>query len=408
MKILRPAVISILLATSALVAPVNSAFAQSCACGAGGGGGGYAIQAEEAPPPLPVYDQPPIPEPGYLWTPGYWSYNSVDYYWVPGTWVEPPQPGLLWTPGYWGFVGGTYVFNRGYWGSHVGFYGGIPYGFGYGGSGYQGGRWDNGVFFYNRSVNNVANVRITNVYNETVANNVTNTRVSFNGGAGGIVAKPTAEEELAAREPHEKPTPLQVEHTRAASLNAGSFVTTNHGRPAVAATARPGVLKGPGVVKAKVAGTEAPAAEEKPKSEATPGKELPKKLEKPAAETQPDSLKPAGETKPKTERPVEEGKPKAERPVEEGKPKVERPAVESKPKLERPDVESKPKPERPAEESKPKPERPAAEAKPERPAAEPRPAMEAKPKPEPARAAAKPEPGEKKPDCGHPGQPACK
>src|SRR5271154_5253566 len=100
MKNLRPAMVAILLATSSLVAPRNSAFAQTCACG-GGGGGGYAIQAEEPPPPMPVYDQPPIPEPGYLWTPGYWSYNGVDYYWAPGTWIEPPQPGVLWTPGYW-------------------------------------------------------------------------------------------------------------------------------------------------------------------------------------------------------------------------------------------------------------------------------------------------------------------
>ena len=51
----------------------------------------------------------------------------------PGVWVEPPQPGLLWTPGYWGFVNGAYLFHRGYWGAQIGFYGGINYGFGYDG-----------------------------------------------------------------------------------------------------------------------------------------------------------------------------------------------------------------------------------------------------------------------------------
>ena len=239
MKNLRPAIVAVLLATSSLATPLSSAFAQTCACGGGGGGGSYAIQAEEPPPPMPVYDQPPIPEPGYLWTPGYWSHNGVDYYWVPGTWVEPPQPGLLWTPGYWAFVDGVYGFHRGYWGQRVGFYGGISYGFGYTGSGYQGGRWDNGIFLYNRSVNNVTNVHITNVYNETVVNNVTNNRASFNGGEGGTVAKPTAEEELAAKEPHVKRTAQQTENTRAASMNAGSFVSTNHGRPTVAATPGP-------------------------------------------------------------------------------------------------------------------------------------------------------------------------
>jgi hypothetical protein len=55
------------------------------------------------PPELPVYDQPPMPSPGYIWTPGYWGGGPLSYYWVPGTWVEPPSAGLLWTPGYWGW-----------------------------------------------------------------------------------------------------------------------------------------------------------------------------------------------------------------------------------------------------------------------------------------------------------------
>jgi WXXGXW repeat (2 copies) len=65
----------------------------------------YQRIANIPPPPLPVYDQPPIPGPGYLWTPGYWDWSddADDYYWVPGTWVEPPEPGYLWTPGYWRF-----------------------------------------------------------------------------------------------------------------------------------------------------------------------------------------------------------------------------------------------------------------------------------------------------------------
>ena len=111
---------------------------------------------------------------------------------------------------------------------------------------------------------------------------MTNNRASFNGGEGGTVAKPTAEEELAAKEPHVKRTAQQTENARAASMNAGSFVSTNHGRPTVAATPRPGVLKGPGVVKAKIAGTSettAPATELKPKEEKAPTKEPPTKLE---------------------------------------------------------------------------------------------------------------------------------
>ena len=92
------------------------------------------------PPELPVYEQPPIPAPGYVWTPGYWGIGPLGYYWVPGTWVLPPSVGLLWTPGYWGWRDGIYVWNAGYWGPHVGFYGGVNYGFGYGGVGYEGAR----------------------------------------------------------------------------------------------------------------------------------------------------------------------------------------------------------------------------------------------------------------------------
>ncbi len=58
--------------------------------------GGYAapgyveVQAREAPPPLPDYDQPPCPEDGFLSMPGYWSWGGGGYFWVPGTWVHPP------------------------------------------------------------------------------------------------------------------------------------------------------------------------------------------------------------------------------------------------------------------------------------------------------------------------------
>jgi hypothetical protein len=119
--------------------------------------GGINISVNSAPPELPVYEQPPIPAVGYLWTPGYWAWGDdiQDYYWVPGTWVLVPQPGFLWTPGYWGSNGGAFVWNQGYWGTQVGFYGGVNYGYGYGGSGFEGGYWQGGQMFYNRSVVNV-------------------------------------------------------------------------------------------------------------------------------------------------------------------------------------------------------------------------------------------------------------
>jgi len=76
-------------------------------------------------------------------------------FWVPGAWVEAPYEGALWTPGYWGFWNHRYGFYRGHWGRHVGYYGGINYGFGYIGFGYEGGYWGGGHFNYNSSVNNI-------------------------------------------------------------------------------------------------------------------------------------------------------------------------------------------------------------------------------------------------------------
>src|SRR5580700_2947885 len=84
----------------------------------------FAVTVNVGPPELPVYEQPVIPEPGYLWSPGYWAYGDEGYFWVPGTWVLPPEPGLVWTPGYWGWGGGAYAWNAGYWGPTVGYYGG--------------------------------------------------------------------------------------------------------------------------------------------------------------------------------------------------------------------------------------------------------------------------------------------
>jgi WXXGXW repeat (2 copies) len=120
---------------------------------------GVGVTVGFAPPPLPVYVQPPCPASGYIWTPGYWAYSGddQDYYRVPGTWVLAPSFGWLWTPGYWGLIDAEYVWHEGYWGPHVGFYGGINYGFGYFGSGFVGGFWRDHDFYYNRSVTNVSN-----------------------------------------------------------------------------------------------------------------------------------------------------------------------------------------------------------------------------------------------------------
>jgi hypothetical protein len=215
-----------------------------------------AVVIRFGPPPLPVYEQPLCPAEGYIWTPGYWAYDYDfdDYYWVPGTWVLAPEPGLFWTPGHWAWDGDSFIFYEGYWGPRVGFYGGINYGYGYFGRGYDGGRWEDGRFFYNRSVNNVNITEIHNVYNTTVINNTTVTRVSYNGGNGGINARPTPEEEAAAHETHIPPVTVQTQQVQAARADPQLRASVNRGRPPIAATPRPGVFSDRAVVPAREAG----------------------------------------------------------------------------------------------------------------------------------------------------------
>jgi len=206
----------------------------------------FSIVVSISPPALPVYVQPQAPAPNYIWAPGYWAYDSffADYYWVPGTWVVAPTPGYLWTPGYWYWNSGQYVYSDGYWGEHIGFYGGINYGHGYGGNGFSGGGWSNGTFV-NRTVNE------TNITNVT---NITNNMTSVNGGPGGINAKPTFAEQAAMSERHIPATAQQNKQVQAARNNPTLRASANHGHPAIAATARPGVFKGRGVVSARQTG----------------------------------------------------------------------------------------------------------------------------------------------------------
>ncbi len=215
---------------------------------------GVAVSITIAPPVLPVYTQPVCPGEGYLWTPGYWAWDTDfdDYYWVPGTWVEAPEVGFLWTPGYWGWGDGVYLWHEGYWGQNIGFYGGVDYGFGYSGTGFQGGYWQGGNFFYNTSVMNINRTIIHDTYAKKVVN-VNVTHVSYNGGHGGVTARPTAEQERYSSERHIAPTAVQAKQAQAAAADRSLRASVNHGKPPVAATSRAGDFK-TGVVAARSGG----------------------------------------------------------------------------------------------------------------------------------------------------------
>jgi len=199
----------------------------------------FGVSVGFGPPAIPYYVQPPAPDPNYLWSPGYWAYdNSGGYYWVPGTWVPAPAPGLYWTPGYWGWNGSAFRFNAGYWGPSVGFYGGVNYGYGYYGNGYAGGRWNHNRFLYNTAITRVGGgIHNTYVDRGSVVNQWNHT--SYNGGRGGIGARPNSSQLAAARQHRFGPTSVQTQHQTYAAQNRANFSSVNHGRPATVAVARP-------------------------------------------------------------------------------------------------------------------------------------------------------------------------
>jgi len=254
---------------------------------------GVFVSINIAPPVMPVYEQPICPQDGYLWTPGYWAYGEFGNYWVPGAWVPAPQPGYLWTPPYWGWNNGVYVFNQGYWGTHVGYYGGVNYGFGYMGVGFAGGEWRGGVFAYNTAVMHVNTTIIHNTYvNETIVHNTTivnNNHVAYSGGPGGIKHEPTPEEKQYTAEKHVPPTAVQTQHIQSAAKDPQQRFSMNHGKPATVAAARP---------MAAPAHTEAPKAENKAMPVAKPeNKAMP--MAKPESHPMPES-RPAPQARPES------------------------------------------------------------------------------------------------------------
>jgi hypothetical protein len=194
-----------------------------------------------APPALPQYYQPAVDQPNQIWQPGYWSWGPGGYFWVPGTWVTPLQPGLLWTPGYWASNGSGYTWTPGYWAQNVGYYGGINYGNGYYGTGYTGGRWNGNDFNYNTAVTNVNTTYVRYVYVDrtVLVNRYRGNFISYNGGTGGISARPTSREIQVRRERHYPMTDLQRQHFAVAAQNRNYLARVNHGHPAAVSVRKP-------------------------------------------------------------------------------------------------------------------------------------------------------------------------
>lgn len=360
------------------------------------------VYASEPPPPLPDYSQPQCPAENEIWTPGYWDYSSAGYYWVPGAWVLAPYVGALWTPPYWAYENRHYHLHHGYWAANIGFYGGVYYGFGFIGHGYYGGYWRNGIFNYNRSVTNVNVSVIRNVYTYNVR--VTNvTRISYNGGTGGIQARPIPAEMAVLQERRTAPVAAQVQHMREASTDRAQFMQANRGRPPVLATARP--------LPTAYHAPAAPPAQPRPaiaNRENTPGP-VGRPEARPSSEARPAPN--AASTRNESRAPLE-GQPVPARPAERGNPaftRNERPMTQPAPAEPRPETHAAPqaRPEmQPRFENHPAPQPHAAENRPApqprvetRPAPRPQPRVESRPAPQPQlRMGTRPAPVEPRPE----------
>ena len=132
------------------------------------------VSINVAPPELPVYEQPPVPGPGYLWTPGYWAWGPT-----PVAITGCPAPGWKHRRraicGLRGIGVGTTASTSGM--AAIGartsaFTAASITASVTAATAYEGGYWDHGAFRYNSAYNNIHdNTHITNVYNKTVINN---------------------------------------------------------------------------------------------------------------------------------------------------------------------------------------------------------------------------------------------
>jgi hypothetical protein len=289
----------------------------------------------------------------------------------PGAWVVAPYVGALWTPPYWGFDGGRYRLHHGYWGPHIGFYGGINYGFGYTGRGYYGGYWNNGQFNYNRSVTDVNTTVVHNVYSRNVVNTSyrNDTRISFNGGNGGVRAQPIAAEQAVLHEQRRPPVAAQIQQSQQAASNRAQFARANQGHPAELASARP---------LPTAYHTPAPAPAGAQPRAATPNPARPG--ERPEAKPGVEGRQPTPAERPET-RPAP-NQPGRENAKPEARPTPAQPRPEARPAPAQPRPEARPAPAQPRPEARPAPAQPRSEAKPA--AALPKP--EAKPAERPGKA----------------------
>jgi len=67
-------------------------------------------------PPAPIVETRVVaPGPGYVWLPGFYSWNGAAYVWVPGRWERPLRERAVWVPGRWVRERRGWYYIEGHW-----------------------------------------------------------------------------------------------------------------------------------------------------------------------------------------------------------------------------------------------------------------------------------------------------
>lgn len=85
--------------TLAGVALVSATLGASTACASAGPRGRVYVRVG---PPAPLVETRVVaPGPGYVWVPGYHSWDGRAYVWRPGRWDRGPRANARWVPARW-------------------------------------------------------------------------------------------------------------------------------------------------------------------------------------------------------------------------------------------------------------------------------------------------------------------
>jgi hypothetical protein len=67
-------------------------------------------------PPAPVVERVVVaPGPGFVWVPGYYTWNGRAYAWRRGEWMHPPRPRAVWVAPHWRHERRGWFFVEGHW-----------------------------------------------------------------------------------------------------------------------------------------------------------------------------------------------------------------------------------------------------------------------------------------------------